>query len=548
MMRSWIVALALCGVVAGQSTARIEGRVVSQNGEPVRKATVQLEGGQPLPGQEPMAYVEISDSAGKFAIEGLAAGRYTISASRAGFAASSNSAITVQAGQVKTDVEIKLAPLGVISGQITDQDGDPVVGVYVSAMGVQYNRARRRLAGWGQTQSDDQGNYRLLNIAPGRYYPVADNMIVRNNLAAAQRRGRSAQDIDVPTFYPGAADFGGAVAIDVGAGAEVRGVNIRLAKGRVVRIRGKAVNSRTGGPASGQLLLRPKGNIDGLPDSYYNAALDQTGAFEFHGVRAGTYSVQAMPETQNPLAGRLEVTVTNSDLDGLVLPLGPPPEVSGTIRAEGGDLRTVLQPPAVVAGGLGGGIAGTRILFESPENEYGMMANVAVEADGTFKVPNLPWAQYTVLLNPLQPGTYVKSMRFGGQDAIKSPIDLTSGAGGVLEILLSPKAAEVDVTVRGKDGVAVTIWPKTAVAFDPLSGREFRTGQNGSVKLTSVPPGEYYVAAWEEVDPNILGYPDFLARFTDLASAVSVGESDKVSVDLTPIPKDKIAAEVAKLP
>ncbi len=139
-------------------------------------------------------------------------------------------------------------------------------------------------------------------------------------------------------------------------------------------------------------------------------------------------------------------------------------------------------------------------------------------------------------------------MRFGGQDAIKSPLDLTSGTGGVLDILLSPKAAEVDATVRGKDGVVVTIWPKTPVVVDPLSGRVFRTGQNGGVKLTSVPPGDYYVAAWEEVDQSLLGYPDFLARFTDQAAAVKVGESDKVSVDLMLIPKDRIAAEVAKLP
>jgi len=61
-------------------------------------------------------------------------------------------------------------------------------------------------------------------------------------------------------------------------------------------------------------------------------------------------------------------------------------------------------------------------------------------------------------------------------------------------------------------------------------------------------PGEYYVAAWEEVDSNLLRYPDFLARFNDQATEVKVGESDKASVNLTLIPKDKIAAEVAKLP
>ncbi len=158
-MRLWLVGLALCGTVVAQSTARIEGHVVSQSGEPVRKATVRLQGGQP-----PTTYVEVSDGAGKFAIEALPPGRFTISASRAGFNSPPNSTITLQAGQVKTDVEIKLVPLGVISGQVTDQDGDPVVGVYVSAMRVQYNGARRQLGGGAQAQTDDQGNFRILNI------------------------------------------------------------------------------------------------------------------------------------------------------------------------------------------------------------------------------------------------------------------------------------------------------------------------------------------------------------------------------------------------
>src|SRR5580704_8402056 len=99
MTRLWLVALAMCGLVAGQSTARIEGRVVTQSGEPVRKATVRLQGGQ-------QSYVEVSDGAGKFAIEGLPAGRFQTSAARAGFTEPQSNTpqpnwVTVQAGQSK---------------------------------------------------------------------------------------------------------------------------------------------------------------------------------------------------------------------------------------------------------------------------------------------------------------------------------------------------------------------------------------------------------------------------------------------------------------
>ncbi len=326
----------------------------------------------------------------------------------------------------------------------------------------------------------------------------------------------------------------------------MRGVNIRLIKARLFKIRGKAVDSRTGGPASGQLSLRPKGGMAG-PGSQFNAVVEPaTGTFEFHAVGAGTYVMQADPggrrgATVPGLTGRMEVNVTDSDVDGLVFTLSPPLEITGTVRVEGGDLQSLWRP--VFVGGAGGHLV---VLANFEDSNPGPSGQV--DSNGIFKIQDVGWSRYTINLISLQSGSYVKSMRFGGQDVLKSPLDLTSGVGGVLDILLSPKAAEVDATVRGKDGVAVTIWPKTAVSVDPLSGSVFTTGLDGNVKLTSIPPGEYYVAAWEDVDRSLLGYPDFLARFTDQATLIKVGESDKVSMDLTPIPKDKIAAEVAKLP
>ncbi len=176
-----------------------------------------------------------------------------------------------------------------------------------------------------------------------------------------------------------------------------------------------------------------------------------------------------------------------------------------------------------------------------------------LEPEGTFKISNISWSRYTVTpLGFSGDDLYLKSMRFGGQDAIKNPLDLTSGAGGVLELLYSHRAAEVDASVHDKDGkvvtnVSVSLWPKTPLAFDPFRGQVFRTNPE-QVEITNVPPGEYYVAAWDSVDPALLMYSELLARFVSQAATVKVGESDKVSVDLTLIPKDKIVAEVARLP
>src|SRR4051812_42307865 len=70
---------------ADQKKIRVEGNIFSLSGEPVRKATVRLQGGPTQPGQPPTSYSETSDAAGKFVFEDVAAGRYTLSAEKAGF-------------------------------------------------------------------------------------------------------------------------------------------------------------------------------------------------------------------------------------------------------------------------------------------------------------------------------------------------------------------------------------------------------------------------------------------------------------------------------
>jgi len=551
-MRLWLAIFALCGSVGGQSTARLEGRVVSQTGEPLGKVTVRLQTTAPGIGGQVTQYLEVSDNAGKFVFESVPPGRYALFPERTGFSrvrtGDATPTIALQAGEVKKDVEIKLIQRGVISGRITDQDGDPVFEAPVRALRVQYDGTRRYLTAYAEATSDDQENFRILNLEPGRYYPMADNPRPRANLGTAEHRGRSAQNVEILTYYPSSPDFGGALAVDVGAGAEVRGVNIRMVKARVFSIRGKTVDSRSGAPTVAHLGLIPKGtDLDRLNGKDEASASSDTGAFEFGGLRAGTYILQASPDTRG-LTGRMEVTVANADVEGLVFALYPPPEITGTVRIEDGDLGVLQRPPDFAALNRRPTGAGPRIVLSTFDVGGPMEAAGQVAADGTFKIQNFTRSVYTVHVDLLPPGTYIKSIRFGGQDAMKTPLDLTAGTGGVLEVLLSQKVAEVNATVHGDAtaGISVTMWSKSPTLIDPLFRRAFRTGPDGTVRLTDMPPGEYYVAAWE-TNPN-LTIPDFLARFTGLATPIKLAENDKAMVDLTLIPKDKIAAEIAKLP
>ena len=68
-------------------TALVEGQVLSQAGEPLRKATVRLEVYYADRGLNAISYTDTTDGAGKFVFEGVLPGRYTLSAERAGFLA-----------------------------------------------------------------------------------------------------------------------------------------------------------------------------------------------------------------------------------------------------------------------------------------------------------------------------------------------------------------------------------------------------------------------------------------------------------------------------
>ena len=86
------------------------------------------------------------------------------------------------------------------------------------------------------------------------------------------------------------------------------------------------------------------------------------GTFEFRNIVPGTYVLQLAASefgqrqcTANDLTGRMEVTVGDANIDDLVLPLVPHPEITGTVTLEDGDIATLVKPaqntPGIAAAG-----------------------------------------------------------------------------------------------------------------------------------------------------------------------------------------------------
>jgi hypothetical protein len=273
---------------------------------------------------------------------------------------------------------------------------------------------------------------------------------------------------------------------------------------------------------------------------------------------AQVISVNGKPS--NDVTGRVEVTVGNANIDDLVLPLVPRPAITGTVTLEDGDIATLIKPASNTSGVPAAGNATfappRRLALSLVQTENGLNGRFTTqvnEAD-TFRFNGIGLGKY-VLNIPTLDGMYLKSARFEGQDVQRASIDTTSGAGGTLELMLSSKAATVTGSVQSEKGESlvitlVTLWPKTPDS-GPTGGFHFGfTDQNGAFKFQDLPPGDYYVAAWDQPGPG-LGLTtsiDFLSHFTSDASAITLAEGGQESKDLKPVPADKVAVEIAKLP
>ncbi len=556
-MRHMFLALLLSAAASAQQAARVSGRVVDQSGAPIRRASVNLFGVE--------SYKGLTDSNGAFTLDSVASGHYALTAEAPGFAKQKYGAtnpllhectrydssqpdrqrcavrapgttLTLTAGQELKDLVISLEQLGSISGRLTDQDGDPVARWNVEAMQVTYEGGARQvrsiLAG-GSPNSD--GNFTIRNLLPGRYYLYA----VDFDAALPSRAGhqRKASEADLPTYFPSEADATRAAPVDVSPGAELHGIDIHLRRSRVYSIRGLVTAPTGRGPIDYQILSLSR---KGVPPVDFNLAnprrefVQADGTFEIRNLEPGTYvlsggmAITNPPAPPPPLFARGEVTISSSDVEGVTLAMAAGITLTGAVKLEDG-----------------GTIDWPRAGLTNPEGTPSGGITAPDKSGGFHSAPVLAPSTNVVHFAQLPTGTYVKSIRYGNQDAIHAPLDLTGGGGGSLDIVLSRKVATVSGDVK-KPGVLVSVWPRIPEVAGGI--KSVTADQDGHFEISDLGPGDYYLAAWEEIDHDLLQVPAFLARFQNEASTITVEEGARLSADAKLITRARVLAEVAKLP
>jgi len=522
-----------------EKLCKVEGKAVhSVTAEPLRKVRLTL---MSLEGGARQAYAGATDAEGKFTLPKVEPGRYRLSAEKVGFVRQSygstgvaqmGTTLNLQPRQEMRDIVFKMIPQGVIIGRVLDEEGDPMPTVQIMVTSARTQGGRRQQMPAGSGMSNDIGEYRVAGLSPGRYFLSA---------VARQREGMMPAVVTVTStaesdegygtvYFPGTHDPAGATPIQIAAGAELRGVDLRLMKRRVVRIRGRVEGV---GRRPAMVMLQPR-RMDWFGFDRNMNSTRPDGQFEIRGVTPGSYvlTVNVMEENERGWA-RMPVEVGEANIDNIVLTIQSSFQVAGRLRIEGdasavrmASVRVMLQMPAGAAMfGPGGGMG-------------------TVKEDGTFTLTNVTAEQYTIVASGLPGEAFLKSARWGEQDVLDTGLDLSSGAaGGTLDLVYSLKGGQIDGTALNAKqeparGVSVTLAPDARRQNQTQLYKMTSTDQNGMFNFRGLAPGDYRLFAWEEVDP--MGYrdPEYLKPFESKAKAVTIREGGRETAEVKVIPSE----------
>jgi hypothetical protein len=486
--------------------ATVEGKVISSlNGNPVRRATVVLRATiNPQSGQAATRtnYMTETDANGNFQITGVAAGPYTCAPSHQGYAAqppdqlgpSYYPLINVKDGDHVTDVVLRLTPMGVISGRVMDPEGDPLSRAQVEVLQYGYARGARTLASTRSVQSDDRGEFRVFGLYPGQYY-VRVSKPAEQRFNPGQVRGPQPPLAFSSVYYPNAADPAQAAPIDLPAGGELRGIDVRLSRSGVYSIRGKlgGWSPQSGSSVNLNIQKQPR-DASFIPRGGWQISDD---GYTFPNVPPGSYVITATlnyPSTpgKQPLRARQLVQVVNQDVSGADLNFAPAMEVSGTVRVAG-TTAVPLSSVHVVLMAVEEGVATDRT------NPQG---GVTVKSDGTFTVPNLLPDLYQIRIAPVNLA-YVQSMKLRDQELPDQRLDLRRGAVGPIAIVVAGDLGKIEGTVKDDQGRPVAQSNVTLIPDDTKTDWLDRytnnvTDAQGKFYFNKVVPGNYQLFAWQD--------------------------------------------------
>ena len=492
-----LVAVATVGLAqtqppkADEKPASVEGEVRnSVSGLPVERAHVSLrwykDGG-------PDKYGALTNAEGRFSIKGIPpGGPYQVTLDRVGFVAPldvNRHPLTLHADEKRDNFNLKLVPVGAISGRVTDADGQPVGWISVEA--VQGTNSRRG----GMT--DDRGQYRIGGLSPGKYRvrAVPQNMPVPPEI----RTDGTTEVHYAATYHPGVVDEKGGMRVVVSAATDATGVDIRMVRTPIVRLAGKVSGMPEGQNAYVQVMP-----ANGGQGGTQGTGVKADGSFEIWRPNPGKYNVRAMYNISGEMmaSGAVEVEVGETDIDNIGLTLLAAEEIRGQLEFEDEGAKQGPQMQRAASSQGGSQAPAPRPLRRIMLRGSGSMGQVGsgdVSEDGAFIIAKVTPGKYRVTMQGYT--GYVKSVRMGETTSEGPVLNLSQGSGGAaVTVTLSSAYGEISGTVRDDKGPVAGANVVAREASNPSMGMYAATTSqaDGTYNIKSVAPGTYQLMVMDE--------------------------------------------------
>ncbi len=544
MTRSLVLAVFVLRAVllaSAQSSApapSIAGTVVKEPGsQPLKKVLVQVVAEDQKQGGN---YTASTDADGHFHVENIPPGRYRLYLEKTGLVEvnerglkSDVSVFTVQAGRAVEDLLFRMLPTAIISGRITDEDGDPMSGVRVVALRKKPGKATREAAGSDAT--NDLGEYRLAGLFPGQYWIVAMPPPDFRDYEKQQEKspqGDNPSDAQpdsryLTTYYPGTYDAMQASAVALKADDEMP-VNFTMVPARTYRIRG-IVTGVTAGQKPVVELVSKAG------DSVRASEVGPDGQFEVRGVGPGSYVVRAAAGTESQsLTAHQDINVVAADVEGLKLAPLPSFTLSGHLHIEGSASGELAQYSVNLR------------LAELPEDPGFFMSqdffgtNAPVDRLGNFEWKDVNPGTYIVqLFGGDGQGLFLKSVKLGERNI---ETGFTASGPATLDLVVSTKGGTVEGAVVEKEKDVDNDHPVPNATVVAVPEEKYRklpkhfgigsTDQHGRFTIRGLPPGNYALFAWQDLEEGVYRDADFLKSQETNGKAVKVEEGSHQQVEL----------------
>lgn len=526
----------------------VTGVTVDQTGKPLAKVHVRLIAGDILsPNGVDAVYGVDSDASGQFSVDGIKAGLFYVTASRAGYiqtpdSPSGRDTLVIKAGQHVSDFKVVLAARALIVGRVVDEYGDPVQAVSVQTEPVPPDKPSISRPGyWSMT--DDRGEFRMVT-APGKYY-VKTTDRGRMGLPVEIRTDGTSGAPFVATYYPSATNASGASVVQAAAGQDVAGIEIRMLRAGTAAAHTFTVSGVvTGVPDNGRAAVMVRfGESAGQLSGSQFATTGADGKFSLMGLQPGFYSAAAFYSSgktvlvSRPVRFQLEA----ADETGLQLMLQPGEDVSGKLEI------------------VGDAAAGSRekltIRLESVDraNSFGQTEPPAVEVgpDGSFRIANVLPGKFRPVVEPMPENSYLKEVALDGKTAADDSLDFSQGAGGSeLKITMSRAGGRISGRILDKDGEPALGSMTVVIAVDPkhIDDNGVDRVSDARYSFKALRPGKYRLFAIDAMAMmqvfSTANNDETMQRLFDAGEEIEIKENDNISKDIpgwTELPEKKEA-------